>query len=97
MTARQRKAKVASAADSVCLHEVRPYPWLEIALAGSAISLLLQIFPGVWWSTVSVWAVVLSYLDVRGWTWRSYATVSGIAMVTLAIIKAWRDNAWSGR
>ncbi len=53
----------------------RGFPWLEGALAVSAVALFFQLFPGVWATAFSFLALVFSYIDVRGWTWRSYAVV----------------------
>ncbi len=58
-----------------------------------ALALFLQLFPGVWWSVVSFAALVLSYVDARGWTWRSYAVVCVVVIVALAVIKSRQDNA----
>jgi hypothetical protein len=73
----------------------RPFPWLELVLAVSFAALLLQLFPAAWWSLVSLAAVVFSYVDVRGWTWRSYAVICVVAILVLTAARAWqgsRDN-----
>jgi hypothetical protein len=64
--------------------------WLECLLAASVLTLVFQLFP-------SLWAALSSYVDVRGWTWRSYAAASALAIVVLVAAKAWQDNAWEQR
>ena len=73
--------------------EERGIPWLEVALAVSAVALFFQLFPSVWASVAAFLALVFSYVDVRGWTWRSYAVVCAIAIVALIILKGRQDNA----
>jgi hypothetical protein len=68
----------------------RPSFWLEVVFALSCASLLFQLFPGVWWALISV-------VDVRNWTWRSYAAVSALTIVVLFVARAWQENAWQKR
>lgn len=68
------------------------YPWLELALACSLAALFFQLFPGVWSRVVSFMAIILGYGDVRGWTWRMYATACGIAIAMLVVVKLRHDN-----
>ncbi len=60
--------------------------WIEVLLVISGMALVVQLFPSFWWS-------VLTIIDVRGWTWRSWAVASAIWIVALVGIKAWRDAA----
>jgi hypothetical protein len=68
----------------------RRFSWVEWALAFTFAALVFQLFPSLWWAVISV-------VDVRNWTWRSYAAVSTIAIVVLFVAKAWQDNAWQNR
>ena len=90
MASSQRKTQAAPTARD---DKTRGFPWLEGALAVCAVALFFQIFPGIWASVVSFLALVFSYLDVRGWTWRSYAAVCAIAIAALVILKGRQDNA----
>jgi hypothetical protein len=69
------------------------FPWLESALVVSGLALFFQLFPGAWSSVVSVAAFIFSYVDVRGWTWRSYAVVCAVMIAALVFIKVRLDNA----
>lgn len=60
--------------------------WPEALFVIFIISLLVQLFPSFWWS-------VLTIIDVRGWTWRSWAVASAIWIVALVGLKARRDAA----
>ena len=70
--------------------------WMDLVLVVSILVLGLviffQLFPGVWASVVSLLAVVFSYIDVRGWTWRSYAVVCAVAISVLVILKGRQDS-----
>ena len=66
-------------------NDLTAFRWLECLLALSAITLFFQLFPGAWWALVSA-------ADVRNWTWRSYAVVSGLALALLVGLKAWRER-----
>lgn len=59
--------------------------WPELVLALGSITLFFQLFPSALWALVSI-------LDVRGWSWRSYAVASVLWIVVLVGIKAWRDS-----
>ncbi|MBI2826199.1 MAG: hypothetical protein HYX69_16080 [Planctomycetia bacterium] len=65
--------------------DVRPFPWLELLLVTTAAALVFQLFPRVWWG-------LLSTIDVRTWTWRTYAVICGLAIVALAGAKAWQNR-----
>jgi amino acid permease len=73
--------------------EQRPFPWLEIALGVNCLALFFQIFPSLWWRLVSFGALVLSYADIRSWTWRSYAVVCVITIVVLVVVKGRQNSA----
>lgn len=92
MVSSHKKARVVA----VARDEVeRSFPWLESALAVSFAALFFQLFPAVWWGLVSLAALVFSYVDVRGWTWRSYAVICVVAILVLSAARAWqgsRDN-----
>jgi hypothetical protein len=64
-------------------------PWLAMLLGMSIVVFFFQLFPSVWWSGVSFVLYLLSYLDVRAWTWRSYAVVCSLTIVGLVAMKAW--------
>lgn len=64
--------------------ETKP-PWPEILLAVAIAVLVLEIFPGGWWWVVAV-------VDVRGWTWRSYASASAALVIVLVVLKAWIER-----
>jgi hypothetical protein len=91
MVSTHKKARKAT----VVAHdeEERGFPWLEGALVVSTVALFFQLFPGTGASVVSFLALVLSYFDVRGWTWRSYAVVCAIAITALVILKGRQNNA----
>jgi hypothetical protein len=59
--------------------------WTETLLVASLVALGFQLFPGAW-----TW--VLGIVDIRNWTWRSYAIASAIWIVVFTAIKAWRDR-----
>ena len=61
------------------------YPILEMLLAVSCTVLVLQAFPELFWG-------LLAIIDVRNWSWRVFATVSAIAIVSLVGIKAWLER-----
>ena len=73
--------------------EERRFPWLEVTLAVSALALFFQLFPNIWWWGVSLAALAFSYVDVRGWTWRSYAVVCVVVIAALIVIKGRQDSA----
>jgi hypothetical protein len=60
--------------------------WLEILLMVFGLALVVQLFP-------SLWGIVLATIDVRGWTWRSWAVASTIWIVCMVVIKSRRDRA----
>lgn len=62
------------------------FGWPELLLLIGLLGLVLQLFP-------DVGARILAFIDVRTWTWRAYAVVCGIWVVSLVVLKAWRDNA----
>jgi hypothetical protein len=57
--------------------------WLAFVLMCAA--LLFQLVPAAWWWTVSV-------VDVRHWTWRSYAVIFAVAIAVLIVAKGRQDN-----
>jgi hypothetical protein len=59
--------------------------WVEVLLVASLITLGFQLFPGVW-------SWVVDIVDIRNWTWRSYAVASILWIVVFSAIKAWRDR-----
>jgi hypothetical protein len=60
-------------------------PWLRIALVISCVTLVLQLVAKAWWP-------VVSYLDPRDWSWRSYATACAVSIVVLMATRAWQNN-----
>ena len=58
--------------------------WLRALLVISTVSLVFLLFPSLWWG-------LLAIIDIRGWTWRSWAVASTIWIVGLVGIKVWRD------
>lgn len=66
--------------------------WFELAIGACTIVLLLQFFPGAWSALASMSGAVLSYGDVRGWTWRSYAVVWVAAIAVLIVVKGRQDS-----
>jgi hypothetical protein len=58
---------------------------LEVCLVIGVMLLLLQLFPAAWDSS-------LAMVDVRQWSWRSYAVASAVAIVVLVALKASRDQ-----
>lgn len=89
MVSTHKKARKVTA---VVHDEAAGFPWLELALIVSAVALFFQLFPGILANIVSFLAIVFSYIDVRGWTWRSYATVSVVAIVSLVALRAWLER-----
>lgn len=71
--------------------------WLDLALIVGILTLSSAVFflffPGTWTTVVSLFALILSYVDVRDWTWRSYAVISVIAIGALTIAKSRQDIA----
>ncbi len=61
------------------------FPWLETLLLVSSVSLFLAFFPAAWWG-------LLAIIDVRNWSWRSYAAISTLAIVGLVGLKAWLER-----
>lgn len=59
--------------------------WLEWLLIAATAGLVLQLVP-------AIATTVLSYVDVRGWTWRSYAATCTIAIVMLVAARSWQEN-----
>jgi hypothetical protein len=59
--------------------------WIWLLLAISLTTLIFQVFPSAWW-------VVVSIVDVRSWTWRSYATAFAVALVVLMAARAWQES-----
>jgi hypothetical protein len=59
--------------------------WIEAGFCICSILLLFQIFPNLWWGIVAL-------LDVRIWTWKSYAVVSAIAIAILLVAKGKQDS-----
>ena len=60
------------------------FPWLGVLLAVSIVSLVFQLFPSVWWG-------LLAIVDIRSWSWRSWAVASAVWIVCLVGMKTWRD------
>lgn len=56
----------------------------EALLLASLVVLALQLLPG---SSTRI----LSAVDPRQWTWRSYAIVCGVWIAALVALKAWRE------
>ena len=59
--------------------------FLRWLLGLSLLALLFEIFPelaGTVWSTV----------DVRGWTWKSYAVISSLVIAVLTVAKSRQDS-----
>jgi hypothetical protein len=71
----------------------RGFPWLEGALTVSCLALFFQLFPGALSSVAALVALSFSYVDVRGWTWRSYAVICTVIICVLIVAKNWQDNA----
>lgn len=69
------------------------FRWIDLALAVSGLAVFFQILPGAWWRVLSATAAVFSYVDVRDWTWRSYAVVCIVAIAALIVIKSRQDTA----
>jgi hypothetical protein len=88
MVSPHKKTQAVAAAPDAA----RSFPWLEGALAVSAVALFFQLFPGIWANIVWFLALVFSYIDVREWTWRSYATASVVAIISLVALKAWLER-----
>ena len=84
---KQRRVEPVAVAD-----EEFAFPWLLSALAISGLSLFFEIFPDAWWSVVSFAMLVLGYLDIRAWSWRSYAVVCVIAIAVLVFNKNRQEN-----
>jgi hypothetical protein len=61
------------------------FSWLAVLLALAILTLVIQLFP-------AVFRGVISALDVRAWSWRSYAVASAAAIVILVGIKATRNR-----
>ncbi len=62
--------------------------WLWALLSIGCVTLFFQLVP-------SLWTSVLAILDIRGWTWRTYAAICAVAIVALVAARAWqgsRDN-----
>jgi hypothetical protein len=72
--------------------EERGFPGLEVALIACALAVFFLLFPGIWASVISYLRLALSYIDVRSWTWRSYATVSVVSIVALVGLKSWVER-----
>jgi hypothetical protein len=60
-------------------------PWVGTLLSVSVLTLVLQLFPGVYWAALAI-------LDVRLWTWRAYAVTFALALVALVALRAWRAS-----
>ncbi len=58
---------------------------IETVLAISVLALLLQIFPGIY-------GAVFSAIDVRNWSWKSYAVASSVAISLLVGVKALQEK-----
>lgn len=69
------------------------FPWLALLLVVSGITLVLQIFPGLWFGTLSILSAtgstILSIVDVRAWTWKAFASAFSLAIVVLFALRAW--------
>ena len=61
------------------------FPWLESCFIISFLALILHLFPAVWWALVSV-------VDLRQWTWRSYAVLFAIAVAVLIVAKGRQES-----
>jgi hypothetical protein len=59
--------------------------WLEVLIFVAVVTLLFQLFPNLWWGALAV-------IDVRNWTWKSYAVASSIAVVVLVALRAWSER-----
>jgi hypothetical protein len=61
----------------------------------TALALLFQHFPSLWWGLLGVntsfWRGLFAIVDVRAWTWRSWAVASTIWIVSFVAIKVWWD------
>lgn len=61
------------------------FSWPEGLFALSAVVFLFQLFP-------AFFLAILSTVDVRLWTWRSYAVVCSVGIVALVGVKAWQNR-----
>lgn len=64
--------------------------WLEALWIALCLAFVFQLYPPLWWGLIGA-------LDVRAWSWRSYATASAFAIIALVIIKAMQEAAWNRR
>ena len=71
--------------------------WLWSLLVVSCLAFLFQLVPSAWWTILDACWTFSDVVDVRGWSWRSYAVVSVITIVVLIVIRAWQDNGWNRR
>jgi len=64
----------------------RRFPVAEALLVILTISLVFQLFPELWWRCLAI-------VNIRRWTWRSWAVASFLWIVVMVGLKAWRDAA----
>ena len=64
--------------------------WSGMIFLAGMTALVFQVFPAAWW-----W--VINIVDVRQWTWLRAAVASTIAILFLAVLRAWQENAWNSR
>lgn len=84
--------KIPRTVPSSVQSDERSFPWLEYALAVSVAAMFFQLFPAAWSSLTAVAAGAFSYIDVRGWTWKSYAVVCVITLSILIILKGRQES-----
>lgn len=76
--------------------ESTQFPWLGLFLIASIVSLFFQLVPSAWSSVLgaltSAWWTIWAIIDVRQWTWRSYAVLFAIAIAVLLVAKGRADN-----
>lgn len=94
MISSQKKARKASVTREEVVFRIH---WLELALIASGLALFFQLFPSVWSSVVSFSWHILGYVDVRGWTWHSYAFANIAVLLALVGMRVWQDNNWNNR
>ncbi len=90
MTSSRSRAKLAPI---ILDHEDAGFPWRALGLFISCLALFFEIIPDAWWSTLSFASTILSYLDVRGWTWHSYTGILAVTIIFLVFIRARQENA----
>ena len=77
---------------SMAVRDRYRWGWLEAALLVSVVALILQVLPSEWTGVTRFTEIVISYIDVRNWSWRSYAAVFTGMIFGLMGLKAWLDR-----